>query len=239
MLALKHHDERASAFVDLFAARVPQFDGRVISCSRGQGVAGEGDPTVNFFLVISGLFRGVRTTPDGRRQVFAFYMTGDLCGLESGASHDLAIEAVDIATIAILPRQSCQRWMRSSPEIGAALFDGATRALTLTVDHLMMIGCASAEERLAWFLTMLAARPDGSNAPMIDLAMRRQDIADYLALTIETISRTLTIFKGNGLIKLHNLHRVEILRPEVLTRLAAVDRDAPPVAPTPSKPRMH
>jgi CRP/FNR family transcriptional regulator, nitrogen fixation regulation protein len=225
MLALSHHHPSGSAIVDLLAACEPRFDGDIVSCVRGQEILGEGDPAKNFFLVLKGLFRGVRTTPDGRRQVFAFYMAGDLCGLESGESHKLAVEAVDIAEMAILPRQTCRRWMRESPEIGAALFDAAAFALTLTVDHMMMIGCGLAEERLAWFLTVRAPRLVGPDTTMVDLAMRRQDIADYLALTIETVSRTLTLFKEQNLIKIHKLSRVEILRPDVLARLSAVDRE--------------
>ena len=102
-----------------------------------------------------GLFRAVKFTRDGRRQVFAFYMPGDICGLEPDATHKLTIEAVDSAAMAILPRRACRIRMNDDPRLNAALFDGATRALTLSIDHMMMIGRSSAEERLAWFLTML------------------------------------------------------------------------------------
>jgi CRP/FNR family transcriptional regulator, nitrogen fixation regulation protein len=226
MLALGEYRAGGSAIVDLLAACEPRFDGEIVSCVRGQEVLGEGDPTQNFLLVLNGLFRGVRTTPDGRRQVFAFYMTGDLCGLENGERHKLAVEAVDVAEVAVLPRQACRQWMKESPEISAAWFDAATFALTLTVDHMMMIGCGLAEEKLAWFLTVRAPRLVNPDARMVDLAMRRQDIADYLGLTIETVSRTLTLFKEQSLIRIHKLSRVEILRPDVLARLSAVDREA-------------
>ena len=70
--------------------------------------------------------------------------------------------------------------MNDDPRLNGALFEGATRALTLSIDHMMMIGRSSAEERLAWFLCMLSARSDNTDALALDLAMQRQDIADYL-----------------------------------------------------------
>jgi CRP-like cAMP-binding protein len=153
MFALKHYDERASAIAELLAGGVPRFGGTVISFAPEEEVLGEGDPTENFLLVMGGLFRAVKFTPDGRRQVFAFYMAGDLCGLEPDGTHKLTIEAVDNAAMAILPRRSCRLRMIDHPEVISALFDGATRALATTIDHMMMIGRSSADERLAWFLT--------------------------------------------------------------------------------------
>ena len=91
---------------------------------------------------------------------------------------------------------------------------------------MMMIGRSSAEERLAWFLTMLSARSGEPCALALDLAMQRQDIADYLGLTIETVSRTFTLFRDRGFLRLPRKRRVEILRPDALARLAAADRDA-------------
>jgi CRP/FNR family transcriptional regulator len=81
----------------------------------------------------------------------------------------------------------------------------------------------------ALFLTMLRDRASapGHNPPVVDLVMQRQDIADYLSLTIETVSRTFTHMKERGLIALPTTRRVEILKPEELERLAAADRDAP------------
>ena len=102
---------------------------------------------------------------------------------------------------------------------------------------MMMIGRSSAEERLAWFLSMLTTRSAGPDAKVLDLAMQRQDIADYLGLTIETVSRTFTLFRDRGFLKLPRKRRVEIVRPDALARLAAADRDATSRAARP-KPRI-
>ena len=227
-LASQHRIKDAGATPELLEACILRVQGTVVSYAPGQQVVGDGDPTVNFFLIIDGVFRAERFSADGRRQVFAFYMAGDLCGLEPHGTHKMTIEAQDRATIAILPRRLCRLRMDDHPEFGAALFDRATRAWTLAIDHTMMIGCGSAEERLAWFLTMLADRSADGSGILVDLVMQRKDIADYLGLTIETVSRTFTRFKDLGLINLSHVRRVHILRPDALARLAATDRDAAP-----------
>ena len=224
--AFNHPVEGVPRIGRLLAASFPHFDSLIVPFEGGQEVVGEGDPTENFFLVMRGMFRAVKFTRDGRRQVFAFYMPGDICGLEPDQSHKLTIEAVDTAAMAILPRHACRVRMNDDPRLNAALFDGATRALTLSIDHMMMIGRSSAEERLAWFLTMLSARSACPSARVLDLAMQRQDIADYLGITIETVSRTFTLFRDRGYLNLPRKRRVEILRPNALARLAAADRDA-------------
>ncbi len=158
--AFNHPVGGAPRIGELLGACLPHFESLIVPFEAGQEVVGEGDPTENFYLVMSGMFRAVKYTRDGRRQVFAFYMPGDICGLEPESSHKLTIEAVDGATMAILPRAACRIRMNDDPRLNAALFDGATRALTLSIDHMMMIGRSSAEERLAWFLTMLSSRSE-------------------------------------------------------------------------------
>ena len=224
--AFNPNTEGAPGIGELFAESFPHFEGLIVPFEAGQEVVGEGDPTESYYLVMRGMFRAVKFTRDGRRQVFAFYMPGDICGLEPESIHKLTIEAVDSAAMAILPRHACRVRMNGDPRLNGALFEGATRALTLSIDHMMMIGRSSAEERLAWFLIMLSARSTGPDALALDLAMQRQDIADYLGLTIETVSRTFTLFRDRGFLKLPRKRRVEIVRPEALARLAAADRDA-------------
>src|SRR5271165_2259217 len=236
--AISHRCKDQPDVGELIRAGFPHFNSLVASFEAGKEVVGEGDPTENLYFVMRGLFRAVKFTLDGRRQVFAFYMAGDLCGLEPEPNHKLTIEAVDAAAMAILPRRACRARMNDDPKLNAALFDAATRALTLSIDHMMMIGRSSAEERLAWFLTMLAERAHPS-AAVLDLAMQRQDIADYLGLTIETVSRTFTLFRDRGLVSLPHKRRVLILRSDALARLAAADRDAEPIGPVRSDEDME
>src|SRR5271166_6803681 len=83
---------RTATIGELFAASSPNFVAALYAA--GQEVVGDGDPTENYFLVVRGLFRAVKFTRDGRRQVFAFYMVGDICGLEPDATHELTVEAL-------------------------------------------------------------------------------------------------------------------------------------------------
>jgi len=214
---------------DVTNARFPHADSTVSHYAPGEEVVGEGDPAENYFMVVKGVFRSVKVTRDGRRQIFAFYMPGDMCGLEPGATYDLTIEAVNAGSMAVISRVACRARMNRDPQFNAAVFDGATRALALSVDHMTMVGRSSAEERLAWFLKMLRDRASapGRQPPTVELVMQRQDIADYLGLTIETVSRTFTHMKDRGLIALPTTRRVEILNSDLLERLAAADRDAP------------
>jgi CRP-like cAMP-binding protein len=117
--------------------------------------------------------------------------------------------------------------MNRDAQLNQAVFENVTRALAHAVEHMMMVGRSSAEERLAWFLSMLSARGAGRRSDSIELAMQRQDIADYLGLTIETVSRTFTHLKAQGLIALPTTRRIDILRQDLLERLASADRDAP------------
>ncbi len=204
-------------------------DGAVISTfDAGEEVVGEGDPTENFYLVVEGVFRGVKFTGDGRRQIVAFYIPGDMCGLESDATQELTVEAVNDGSMAALSRHACRARMTIDPQFNRSMFDAATRALTLAVEHSLILSHSSAEERLAWFLQMLRMRSNGPamRRPNLELAMMRQDIADYLGLTIETVSRTLTRFRERGLINLPTPHRVEVRKPELLARLASAESDA-------------
>jgi CRP-like cAMP-binding protein len=220
---------------DVTASCFPYGEAVIVNYAPGQEVVGEGDPTDNCFLVVRGVFRGVKVTGDGRRQIFDFYMPGDLCSIEPDDAHGLTVEAVNSGTIAALSRQVCRARMTRDPQFNNAVFDNITRALSRAVDHTMMVGRSSADERLAWFLRMLnsRARCRGQRAASIELAMQRQDIADYLGLTIETVSRTLNLLKARGLVALPTIRRVDILRPDLLKRLASADRDTMP-SPIPS-----
>jgi CRP/FNR family transcriptional regulator, nitrogen fixation regulation protein len=213
---------------ELSSSRFAPSDSAVFNFAPGEEVVGEGDPADHFYMVVKGVFRAIKVTRDGRRQIFAFYLPGDMCALEPGARYNLTIEAVNAGSMAALSRTACRARMNRDPAFNSAVFEGATRSLALAVDHMTMVGRSSAEERLAWFLTMLRDRASaGRHLPVVELAMQRQDIADYLGLTIETVSRTFTHMKERGVIALRTTRRVEILKPEQLMRLAAADRDAP------------
>ncbi|WP_342364000.1 helix-turn-helix domain-containing protein [Terrarubrum flagellatum] len=192
-----------------------------------QEVIGEGELAKNYYQVIDGLFRSVKFTRDGRRQVLAFYGPGDMFGLAPGATHEITVEAVKVGKLAIYGRGGVGAAGLSDARLAMALFKGAAEALARTTDHMTMIGRSSAVERFAWFLVDAAERFGEHRNGVIQclLAMSRRDIADYLGLTIETISRVLANLKQAGIVALRTAREIEIRKPDLLRRLAAADRD--------------
>jgi CRP/FNR family nitrogen fixation transcriptional regulator len=171
----------------------------------------QGEPVGPLYLVEFGTVRICRLTADGRRQVSAFHMNGDVFGFEPGREHENYAECVDRAGIRLL-RPGSDRGL------DADLLAIALRTLARTQDHLMVLGRMSASERLAAFLLDLHER--GGASRVIDLPMQRHDIADYLCLTIETVSRVLRIFKDTGMIRLPGVSQVEVLDLAGLQHLA-------------------
>jgi CRP/FNR family transcriptional regulator, nitrogen fixation regulation protein len=201
----------------------------IASCEADHEVIGEGDPAANYYKVVEGVFRAVKFTPDGRRQIFAFYYAGDMFGLETNPYHAATVEAVTDGLVAMFSRESMRQALPANPALAAELFKGAAQALCDATEHMMMIGRSTAEERVAWFLCKAARHANAGDRRMATclLAMSRRDMADYLGLTIETISRALGTFKQRGIIALRTARDVEIRRPDWLARIAAADRDNP------------
>ncbi len=183
------------------------------SYSRDQAIFGEGDPAEFVYKVASGAVRGFRVLSDGRRQIDDFYLPGDVFGVELGANRRAAAEAVG-ETVLIVARRAT---LAGDPEQGPRLWRHALRALERSQDHVLTLGRRSASERVASFLLDLARRV--ADAAEVRLPMSRQDMADYLGLTIETVSRTLTQMQGQGLIALNGCRSVRLSRPATLAEL--------------------
>jgi len=183
------------------------------SFSRDQQIYGEGESAEFVYKVVSGAVRAVRGLADGRRQIETFYLPGDVFGVEPGATRRSAAEALAGATLIVARRSA----LAGDADQAAMLWRHALRELQRSQDHVLTLGRRSAGERLASFLLDLAERMD---TPLdLELPMSRQDIADYLGLTIETVSRTMTQLQGQGLIALSGCRRVRLVRPTTLADL--------------------
>jgi CRP/FNR family transcriptional regulator, nitrogen fixation regulation protein len=184
---------------------------------RDQEVFGEGEPADHVYKVVRGAVRGFRVLSDGRRQICDFYLPGDIFGIERGAEHRIAAEALT-DTILVVARRS------SLGDDGAGvmaqrLWNLAMIELGRSHDHALALGRQSAGERVAGFLVDMADRiGDGET---VQLPMSRQDIADYLGLTIETVSRTLTQLQISGLIALAGCRSIHLSKPRALAELCA------------------
>jgi CRP/FNR family transcriptional regulator, nitrogen fixation regulation protein len=181
--------------------------------SRDEQVFAEGDRADFVYKVISGAVRAIRLLADGRRQITNFYLPGDVFGIELGAERHTAAEAVCDATITSARRSS----LTEGHDQPSRLWWHALRELQRSQDHVLALGRRTAIERVAIFLTDLADRMEAPDK--VALPMSRQDIADYLGLTIETVSRTLTQMQAKGLLCVESSRKVRLLRRASLTKL--------------------
>ena len=180
--------------------------------SRDQPIYAEGDAADGVYKVVSGAVRAVRLLADGRRQIADFYLPGDAFGVELGERRRAAAEALGETTLLVTRRAS----LAARPDQGG-LWRLALSELQRSQDHVLTLGRRSASERVASFLLEIAERLDAGRA--FDLPMSRQDMADYLGLTIETVSRTLTQLQADGLVSLNGTRHVRLPRPGALAEL--------------------
>lgn len=184
--------------------------------ARNIEIYGEDEPAEYLYQVISGAVRTYRTLDDGRRQIGAFYLPGDVFGVEAGEVHLSSAEAICDAQVLVIKRSAVMARAEHERDLAKQLWTLTVRELQRVQKHSLVL-IKSAEERVAGFLLEMAGR--GSNAGAIELPMSRQDIADYLGLTIETVSRTFTQLAQSGTIALESSRRVVFRNRAALNRL--------------------
>ncbi|APO70226.1 nitrogen fixation transcriptional regulator FixK (plasmid) [Rhizobium gallicum] len=189
-----------------------QFPGAhlVVTYKGGRVIYAEGDSVDKCYQVCVGAVRVYGLISDGRRQVVSFHLAGETFGFEATSKHRFFAEAIAETRIIAFARRPMQE---HSPELLALALDGMKRAQ----EHLLVIGRQCAVERVAAFLMDLSDRLGGVR--QIRLPMSRQDIADYLALTIETVSRAMTELKERKVIALRHVRTVDIIKPDALRSL--------------------
>jgi CRP/FNR family transcriptional regulator len=162
----------------------------------------EGDRTSSFFNIISGAVRLFRLFRNGRRQVLGFRLPGDFLGLDMGDRHVFSAEAVEPTTVCRFGMSQFVSLVEGKPRLLRKLHERTGLEVGFAHDHMMALGHRSARERIAWFLLSLRDRQSnvGSAPDVVKLPMPRQDIADFLGLTIETVSRTLTVLARENII---------------------------------------
>ncbi|MDX2274618.1 MAG: helix-turn-helix domain-containing protein [Hyphomonadaceae bacterium] len=175
---------------------------------RDAEIFGQGERAEYVYRVISGAVRTVRFGNDGRRQIMAFHLPGDIFGLEVGAEHSLCAEAVGCAEVSMIRRALIQRAAAEQPVAAQALMKLMADQLETAREHALMLGRKGAGERVAAFLLQFSDR--FSSGAEMDLPMSRADIADYLALTIETVSRAFTQMERDHAIALPSSRHVVV-----------------------------
>jgi CRP/FNR family transcriptional regulator, nitrogen fixation regulation protein len=185
---------------------------------RNAEIYGENEPADYLYKVLSGTVRTYKILNDGRRQIGAFYMPGDMFGLEVGDDHTFSAEAICDCKVLVIKRSALVALAARNNEVARQLWTMTAGELHRAQNHMMLL-IKTAQERVAGFLLEMAKR--SSAITEVELPMSRQDIADYLGLTIETVSRTLTQLENSAAIAVPTSRRIVLRNRAALTRLNA------------------
>jgi CRP/FNR family transcriptional regulator, nitrogen fixation regulation protein len=183
--------------------------GAMMAYPRNTEIFGENEPADYLYKVVSGSVRTYKILSDGRRQVGGFYLPGDIFGLEFAREHTLSSEAISDARVLVVKRSALDALAGRDASVAQQLFALTGRELHRVQDRILLL-IKTARERVASFLLEMAERASENNT--IELPMSRQDIADYLGLTIETVCRTLTSLETASAIEVSASSRRIVLR---------------------------
>jgi len=190
--------------------------GTSMSFARNAEIYGENEPAEYLYKLVSGSVRTSKILNDGRRQIGAFYLPGDIFGFEIGSEHASSAEAISDARVIVVKRSAIEALAARDSDVARQLWAVTSRELHRMQEHILLL-IKTAQERVAGFLLEMAARIKSVNE--IELPMSRQDIADYLGLTIETVSRTLTTLENSAAIALPSSRRILLRNRAALHRL--------------------
>ncbi|HEY1364856.1 MAG TPA: helix-turn-helix domain-containing protein [Xanthobacteraceae bacterium] len=192
--------------------------GAVMQFTRNSEIYGENEPAEYLYKVVSGTVRTYKVLVDGRRQIGAFHLPGDMFGLESGDEHTFSAEAITDCRVVVIKRSAVLALAARDNEVARQMWALTARELERVQEHSLLL-IKSAQERVVGFLLEMAERFAAGGS--VELPMSRQDIADYLGLTIETVSRTLTQLEKNAAIEVATSRRILLRNRSVLNRLNA------------------
>jgi CRP/FNR family nitrogen fixation transcriptional regulator len=209
---------RGQSALPPFPTVAKSFDlaGATTAFSRNEEVFGEGEPAEYLYKVSSGCVRTYNTLNDGRRQIGGFYFPGDIFGLEARKAHTCSAEAITRSRLQAIKLTELVSRIPRGMVLNRLLLELTTDELQRTQSHILLL-LKSAQERVIGFLLDMADREHSLSE--IELPMSRQDIADYLGLTIETVSRTLTRLETATTISLPSSRRVVLHDRPALSRL--------------------
>ena len=189
--------------------------GLEMAFAKDEEIYGQGEAADLIYRVVRGTVRTSHFMADGRRPVGDFYYPGDLFGLETSSNHALTAEALSDCVVLVASRQALRAAGRD--ELASLIWEATAHELENTRQHLTLLARRTACERVASFLLSLAERQPNAS---VELAMGRQDMADYLGITIETVSRMITQLQKTGVVEFHGCRQFRILDREALEHMA-------------------
>jgi len=181
--------------------------------AAGAEIYAQGEKSDSLYRIEFGAIRIYRLLADGRRQISAFHLAGEIFGFEADATHHFFAEAICATGVRVLRAAFRQN------EFASELLPVALQGLVRAQEHLLVLGRQSAVERVAAFLVDMSERQGGLHT--IELPMSRTDIADYLGLTIETVSRVFSKLRQKGIVRLPGLRSVEVVKWQALQAMAS------------------
>jgi len=193
-----------------------------IRLPAGRNLFDEGDPAESLFTLTEGMIKLFKMLPDGRRQITGFLVPGDFLGLAYFRSYAYSAEAVTDALLCRFPRDRFMALLERHPALEKELLSRASSELAAAQEQMLLLGRKSARERVASFLLGLARRQGAGVTKPVALPMSRWDIADYLGLTVETVSREIQAAKAAGVIAMPDRHHFLVVDPQRLAAAAAL-----------------
>lgn len=169
--------------------------------AKNKAIMVEGEPNESLFVVVDGSFRLTKVLEDGRRQVTGFLFKGDFAGVRATDASAYTAEALEDSTVCFFPHRYLDEIAIDAPGVKDRLIARGQTEYHKAQDHIVLLGKKTAEERVISFVELvsrLIGYDDESGRRIVPLPMPRQDIADYLGLRLETLSRTLTLLRDNG-----------------------------------------
>lgn len=193
-----------------------------VELAAGEPIVNEGDPADFVYTLTAGTIRLYKLLADGRRSVTGFLFPGDFLGVSHQDTYGFSAEAITPATLCQFPRTKLEALLQEIPTLEHRLFARASEEMTLMQEQIVLLGRKTAAERVASFFRGLAARQVKRYLPAnpVSVPMTRTDIADYLGLTTETVSRTITQLKNRKLISIEPGSRIRIEDEDLLDELA-------------------
>jgi CRP/FNR family transcriptional regulator, nitrogen fixation regulation protein len=221
----------AQAFSSQRTPAVPSLDqfNAIATCSglvatefsyrKDEEIYGEGEPAEYVYQVIRGAVRTYKLLSDGRRQIGAFHLAGDVFGLDPGSAHRLTAEAITDTTVRLVKRRSLEVAAGSNVKVAHHLWTMTAGDLRHAEDHMLLLGRKTAIERVATFLLEMDRRL--AKAGMMALPMCRRDIGDYLGLTLETVSRALSQLNDEGILMFSSARQIVLRNRQRLANMDA------------------
>jgi CRP-like cAMP-binding protein len=197
--------------------------GAKVRVPRGETIFGEGDVAEHAYKVVSGCVRLSRHLSDGRRQVTKFLFPGDFLGFMEFGEHKFTAEAVNDAVLMSFPRIVLLKLRNERASVQERFLTLVAQQVLDAHTHLMILGRATANERVASFLISLWKRIGVEDDDVLDVPMSRLDIADYLGLTIETVCRVLSELKRARIIEVPDARHLVVRDIEALQEQVEMD----------------